>query len=500
MRIRAYRFVAAVVAAAFFTSLSPVFAQTSTTTTTQINGPGGETGTQTVTTTQNADGTTTTTTTTNVSGPITNGQPGATYYTDNDTTTVVTQGTREISRHEEHNHYNWDKKGGKVIGSTTRTWDEKTNWTTGVRTVTSDTLVVNGSTDTTTHITYSSEWTWFGAAGGHFEQTGGHQTVRKQHDDDPPERSERSFDGTTGKWTDFHTISQLFPATPQVGGGNDTENVYLASAAGPSSEIVATVEDPTQDGPVDEVTVQVQDAHGHSHLFDAFTDPDGHIDFRLPSYATALALFTHFTRDEHPDDAAAHCVVNAHGIVDGTDAVTNAPQTGPAIERASSAYERGGAGRDLFAMQTRDVDPLHARVLVDGSAEHAQVVAASDMETVGRFDDSLPLGRHTFSVKSGSTTSNAFPADVVALRADPLGVTETGSVQTVIVHVDGLPASDSGTMYFQVGGAAVLADGGGSTTAVAVQRGIAQVRIRGVHAGPALVRFHLHAEIAGFWT
>ncbi len=496
MSVRAYRILAATLSAAFLLNLSPVLAQ-STTTTTQVE-QFGETGTQTVTVTQNADGTTTTTTTTNLSGPMSNGQPGATYQTDNDTTTVITSGGREISRHEEHNHYNWDKKGGKVIGGTKRIWDEQTNWTTGVRTVTSDTRVVNDTTDTTTTIHYTSESTYTTFNGGHWEESGGHQTVRKQHDNDRPERSERSFDPSTGAWTDFHTISQLFPTTPQAGGGNDTENVSLPSIAGPSSEIVATVTDPTQDGPVDEVTVQVQEAHGHSHWYDAFTDPDGHINFHLPAYAVATALFTHFTRDERPDDAAAHCTVDAHGTLNDTDAVTSVPHSGPAIERAASAYEQGGAGRNLVAVQTHGIDPLRARMLVDGSANHIETVAVSNMETEGQLDNSLSLGRHMFAVKSGSATSNAFPADVVSLHADPLGVTETGSVQTVTVHVDGLPASDSGTMYFEVGGAAVLADGGGSVTSVPVRGGIAQVRIRGVHSGSALVRFHLHADIVGF--
>lgn len=136
---------------------------------------------------------------------------------------------------------------------------------------------------------------------------------------------------------------------------------------------------------------------------------------------------------------------------------------------------------------------------MDGSNANVETVAASNMETKGQLADGTSLGRHTFAVRSDKTVSNTMPADVVALRADPIGVAETGAVQTVTVHVDGLPASDSGTMYFQVGGAAQLLDGG-STTSVPVTNGIAQVQIRGIHAGAALVRFKLHAQIPGFWT
>lgn len=456
---------------------------------------------QMVTTSTDAAGNTVTTTTTDLSEPLTSGVAGATYQTDHTETSVTTDGGgHEIDRHEVHVHENLDKQGGRVISRTTREITEHRDYVTGVWTTTSHTVVVNNNTHQTTTIDYTSRSDLVNTGdGAHWEQVDGHQTVVVEQPGQPAKKIERSYDGLYGRWEASHTISMLVPTVPQAGGSADSEHVYLPGIAGPSSQIVATVEDPTQDGPVDEVTVQVVDSQGHRHWYDAYTDPDGHIDFQLPAGAAAVALFTHFTRDREPDDAAAHLTVDPHATVSDADPVTNAPSSGPAIDRAPSAYERGGASRNLLELQTRDVDPLRARIVMDGSTVHVETVAASNLETIGQFDGDTALGRHTFAVKSGSVRSNAFPADIVTLQADPLGVSGTGTVQTVTVHCLGLPQSDIGTMYFQVGGAAVLADGE-TTSAVAVHDGVAEVRIRGVHAGPAIVRFHLHATINGFWT
>ena len=492
------RIASAAIALAFLVNAVPASAQKSTTT--QIQ-DGEESGTQTVTTTTDGNGNTVTTPTVDVSGPLTNGMPGATYQTDHTTTTTTTDPNgHELDSSQSHVHENLDAKGGKVLSRSTLEWKQHTDWIKGTRTYTSTNVVINNSTGVTTKIDYTTEETYFGAGPtGRWERTGGHQTVTTQKKGEEAKKTERTYDWLHEHWEDVGMTSPLTPSTAQAGSGADGEQVYLTSVAGPSSEMIATVEDPAQVGTVDQVTFQVQDHQGHAHFFQAFTDPDGHIDFRLPALAATVALFTNFTRDGKPDDAAAHCTVDAHAAVSSADPVTDAPQSGTAITRASSAYERGGNGRNLVDMQTRGTDPFNTHVLMDGSEANVQTVAASNLETVGRFSDSVALGRHTFSIKSGTTTSNAFPADVVTLRADPIRESETGSVQTLTVHCDGLPASDSGTMYFEVGGAAELA-AGGTTASVPVRNGVAQVRIRGIHAGAARVRFHLHAQIAGFWT
>jgi hypothetical protein len=53
--------------------------------------------------------------------------------------------------------------------------------------------------------------------------------------------------------------------------------------------------------------------------------------------------------------------------------------------------------------------------------------------------------------------------------------------------------------YNEAGGAARLEDGSQTTSAPVID-GIAQVRIRGISAGAALVKFKLQARINGFWT
>jgi len=502
MRTRSIRIAAVLVALAFVFQLSPVFAQK----TTQIQ-EGTETGTQTVTTSTDAAGNTVTTTTKDLNGPLNDGNPanngisGATSQTDHGVTTVTTDGAgHEIDRVETNTHENLDKNGN-VVSRTTREWKEHTDWTSGKRTYTSHTVVVNNNTGETTTDDWSSENTYFGAGGtGHWEHTGGHQTVTVQKKGGEPKKTlERDWDWMDGTWKNKQ-LSMLIPEVPQTGNGAATEQVFAPNVAGPGSEIVATVIDSNQNldqsGPEDQVTVQIDDNKGQHRFFRLFTDPNGHVNFKLPAYAAAFELFTHFTADRKAGPAAARCLVDANATVPGTQAVANVPSAGNAITRASSAYERGT--NNLIDLQTRGVDPLRAQVMLNASNANVETVAASNMETKGLISPDAPLGRTSVTVKSGGT-SNAIPADIVQLRADPIGVSETGAVQTVTVHCDGLPPTDPGTMYFQVGGAAVLADGS-TTTTVPVQNGIAQVQIRGVHAGAALVRFKLHAQIAGFWT
>jgi hypothetical protein len=500
MNARSIRFSAiltAVLLAAQMAQVAPVLAQT-----THIT-DGTQTGTQTVTTTTDANGNTTTTTTTSLSGPLNDGnaanraQPGATSQTNNDTTTVTKdQNGHELDRTETHVHENLDANG-KPIGRTTRTSKTHTDWKKGTRTTTTKTVTEDPRTGAKTVDDFTYEETYFGAGpGGHWEHTGGHQTVTEEKNGQPPKKIiDREYDWAGGGyWKDL--LSSLIPTVPQAGSGAGTEQVFAPNISGPGSQIVATVMDSDQTGPIDQVTIQVDDNKGQHRFFRLFTNPDGHVNFRLPAYAAAFELFTHFTADRRAGPSAARCLIDAHATVPGTQAVENLPSTGSAITRASSAYERGA--NNLVDLQTRGVDPQRAQVMLDGSNANVETVASSNMETKALISNDAPLGRTSVTVKSGGT-SNAIPADIVQLRADPIGVSETGAVQTVTVHCDGLPASDAGTMYFQVGGAALLADGG-TTTSVPVQNGIAQVQIRGIHSGAALVRFKLHAQIAGFWT
>ena len=103
------------------------------------------------------------------------------------------------------------------------------------------------------------------------------------------------------------------------------------------------------------------------------------------------------------------------------------------------------------------------------------------------------LGRHLITIVSDGKRSNALPADFITLTPDPLAPSEPGVEETLVVHVDGV-GDDPATMSFDIAGPATLLDGGNRAT-VPVLAGIAQIRLRGTHAGAALVRFKLHVQI-----
>ncbi|HEV2262782.1 MAG TPA: hypothetical protein VGR69_10895 [Candidatus Rubrimentiphilum sp.] len=279
---------------------------------------------------------------------------------------------------------------------------------------------------------------------------------------------------------------------PKPGNISATETAYAPDVAGPGSTIVATFSDAQTAGPSGHALVAFEDSKGHRTFFQALTDAQHRVAFKVAEGVVAVWLFKDFDARANPDAHAVKTIISRDAIVNGTQPVANIARAGPAIERAATAYERGGASGGIFSMQTRGVDPLNAQVLVDGHALGADTLAASDRSIKARFADNEPLGRHSISVASGTKRSNSVKADLVTLRADPLPPSETGSVQTLRVHVDGLPRTDRGTMYFHIAGSARL-ESGGENTSVPMTNGIAEVRIRGEHAGPALVNFTLHA-------
>jgi hypothetical protein len=260
------------------------------------------------------------------------------------------------------------------------------------------------------------------------------------------------------------------------------ETSYLPDVAGPGSTIVATFNDPDATGPSGTATIAFEDASGHRSYVHAATNALHKVVFKVAPGAVAVWL------------ASAKTIISRDATVNGTDLVANIPQHGPAIERAATAYERGGASQGIFNLQTRAIDPLHAEVLVDGRSTGTDTLAASDRSIKARFASDEPLGRHVISVRSGHQRTNGVKADLVTLRADPVPPGGTGSVRTLRVHVDGLPRGDRAIMSFHIAGSARLENGEENAT-VPVQDGIAEVRIRGEHAGEAIVQFGLHAAL-----
>lgn len=287
---------------------------------------------------------------------------------------------------------------------------------------------------------------------------------------------------------------QLKKTSAHPGDGASDEVAFLPDVAGPNSTIVATFEDPESTGPGGQATIAFDDKNGRRTFFQAATDAQHRLAFKVAEGTVAVWLFKHFDASGKPDIAAVKCAIGRGGVIAGTQEIANAARSGPAIVRAATAYERGGASRGLVNLQTRGSDPLDARLLVDGRSDMTQTVAASDMSVKAQFNDNAPLGRHDLAVDSRGRKSNSVAADLVTLRADPVTPGTTGSVQTVTVHAEGLPPSDKGTMYFRVSGSARL-ESGGETIAVPVNGDTAQVRIRGERAGPALVSYTLAAEL-----
>lgn len=329
------------------------------------------------------------------------------------------------------------------------------------------------------------------------KQLTGSKSVKQDGVDQP--KAAQTFDPKTRRYvTPEQPKSEensLQPAHDTGGNAGGDETAYLPDVAGPSSQIVASFNDPASSGPSDVMIAMIQD-DGTAKYYRARTDARHHLAFKVAEGVASILLFKGF-HDGKPDDAAAKCEIARDATVPQTDALSAVPQSGPAIVRASTAYERGGSGRGIISMQTRGADPSHTSVLLDGTTTGVDTLAASDVSVKARLADDVQLGRHSIGLQSNGKKSNAFPADVVSLRADPIPPGEPGAVETLTVHCDGLPPGDAATMTFTIGGAAQLVSGQ-ETETVPVEDGVAKVQIRGTHGGAALVRFHLHTQIRGF--
>lgn len=456
--------------------------------TTPYTSPDGLTGTSTTSTQKLDNGNTVETTTHDTSGTRNGEYVHDTYQVRVEKDrggNIVKQTTRQLVA-------KYDKKGGTQLSQDTFNQTSTYNGIGEETRITDDTSVNNQTGETTDEHTESK----FDASG---KKTQSHRKTTTHKGGQKTTKNE-DWDPSTDTYKEVSMATpSLEPITATPGDGASSESAYLPDVAGPSSTIVATFTDQSQNGPSGQATVAFEDNTGRRTFFRAVTDAQHHLAFKVAEGVAAVWLFKDFTGDRKPDDGAVRCLISRTATVPDSDAVTSAPTHGLAITRASSAYERGGMSNGIVSVETRGNDPATSHLLMDGSSDNINTLAASDMSVKAQLGDNAPLGRHSFSLQSGAQTSNAIPADVVSLRADPVPPGETGSVRTLTVHCDGLPASDPATMYFQVSGSAQL-ESGEEQTSVPVQDGIARVQIRGVRSGPALVKYKLRAQIAGFWT
>ena len=467
--------------------LAPLSAAAQTTTPYVDPNNSGLTGTQTVTTTKLDNGNTVETTTAEATG-LAGGKYVSetyTYSTEKDKDGNTVRYTRKLVR------TTYDKKGGKQLARDGWTEKDTYNEAGGYNHVFDETTVNNETGETTDEHSESEK----DASG---KTLSGQSTKTTRKPGEKPVKTDEKFDPQKQTWEKASFAAPSLEETSvQPGNGAHDEVAYLPDAAGPASQVVATFADPDQTGPSGQVMIAFEDRSGHRSFFKTVANAQHHVLFKVMEGAIAVWLFKSFKGDGTPDDGAVKCAIG--GNVPETQAVPRVASNGLAITRASSAYERGGAGNGIVSVQTRGNDPAASQLLMDGRSDGIQTLAASDMSVKARLNDDAPLGRHDFQVRSGTKTSNAIPGDVVTLRADPVPAGEPGAVSTLTVHCDGLPPADGGTMYFLVSGAARLEDGS-QTTSAPVINGIAQVRIRGISAGAALVKFKLQARINGFWT
>lgn len=431
------------------------------------------------TTTTLPNGNTQTTTTS------TSGNP-ATGTSSTSTTTTETDPAGNVVRKETKSRTAKKDSRGKQVSADSYNSVEVFNPDGSSGTITDVGSVDNGTGDATDEHTETSR----DPAG---KITKAHKKTTKRKRGQKPVIEEYDYDVSAQKWVPAPTPRPLQPAQAHAGDGANDEKAYLPEVAGPGSTIVVTFEDP-QAGPSGKAMIAFEDRTGRRSYFQIVSSAAHKAAFKVAEGAVAVWLFKHFDSKGNPDASAVKTVVGGDAIVDGTDRVANVASTGPAIERAATAYERGGASGGIFNLQTRGIDALHARVLVDGNSLGADTLAASDRSLKGRFADNEPLGRHSISVASGNGRSNVINADLVTMRAEPLPPGETGTVRTLRVHVEGVPRTDRAVMYFHVTGSARLEDGGENASAP-VTNGIAEVRIRGERAGPALVTFTLRAML-----
>lgn len=278
-------------------------------------------------------------------------------------------------------------------------------------------------------------------------------------------------------------------AQHQSGSGTET-GIFLPPFAAPGSEITGTV---ISDSGAGRSRFFLGILSGHQiQYWSGQTGNDGRFHLRLPAIggATAVVVFKHFNPRGEPDSGGRMQIASSGVHLPNARTMQLAPLTGPALLEAPTAYERDGGSNGVIALHTRAIDPLRAKVLLDGTATHVETLAASSESIVARLAADTPLGRHVVDVQTGNQRTNAQTADVVTLHFDPIGPLHTGQVARVRLHIDGLGNDPASVVFVAAGEAA-----GSCTERVAVRGGEADCNVRGEHAGQLLVRALLDVEL-----
>lgn len=289
----------------------------------------------------------------------------------------------------------------------------------------------------------------------------------------------------------FFVIPFKAASLKQVGGTNQG-GAALPPFAGPSSQIVLTIEPNPAGGGAQGTLLLAEDQMGRMRYFRPKSKNAVNIAMGGPANAVlrSISLVSGFDEQGKPV-IASRCEIGNPTRVPGTDIVARPPARGPAITETNSAAQPG----ELVQAHIRGDDPLTTRFLLDGRP--VSVFGVSDNSATFRIPANTTLANHQLVMESGGERSNAVSIAIVQLVPEPVAPSQAGLVQTITIHVNGLTPGEQADMYFEVGGAAQMLDGG-ATTAAPVINGLTHVQVRGTRAGQALLRFRLHVRNAQF--
>src|SRR5579872_5810623 len=280
----------------------------------------------------------------------------------------------------------------------------------------------------------------------------------------------------------------LTQVTPDANAQGALAQGMLPPIAGAGSEIVLDISGSPQtpEGGAGGVLLITEDQQGHKKYLSGKGNAGRLVFLAALAEGTLKAIDLVTKWDEHGDPVAtSHCDIGDLPHLPGTQSLADVTTRGLSITEAASSAQPG----DTMLLHLRGNDPVATRFLLDGRPVHA--LGISDESAVLQFDRTTSLAHHALVMQSGNESTRPLTVAFVQLTPRPIPVAHPGTVETVTIDVAGLAPDDRAVMYFELVGDAATIVGGGTTAAVTVSGGEAQVRIVGRHSGGIGLRYHL---------